>query len=186
MPGLAIPMSDPGALAGPDTSRYRTLPDHTARGRSAPAWVASAVHAVLRHHPHLLRERRAASRSRLHDDRRRRPGSAHAAAGRGRLLPHRDRRARRARHPGGREARYHAARARGPQRGSVQGARRHAGRDQRLLHPHHRPPAPRGRPGGGAADPRQRSRLCRHLRGLVLPPLRRLQDRRRGRPPAPE
>ena len=41
---------------------------------------------------------------------------------------------------------------------------------------------------GGPADPRQRARLCRHLRGLVLPSLRRLQDgqRARGRQPLPD
>ena len=55
------------------------------------------------------------------------------------------------------------------------------GRDQRLLHPHHRPRAPRGGAAGGAADPRQRPRVRGHLRGLVLPPLRRLQDRLRAR-----
>ena len=49
-------------------------------------------------------------------------------------------------------------------------------RHQRLLHPHHRPGAHGEGRRGGAADPRQRPRLRRHLRGLLLPPLRRLQD----------
>ena len=41
---------------------------------------------------------------------------------------------------------------------------------------------------GGPAHPRQRPRLRRHLRGLVLPALRRLQDRvrARGRQPLPD
>ena len=38
------------------------------------------------------------------------------------------------------------------------------------------------RPGGPAARPRQRARLQGDLRGLVLPPLRGLQDRQRDRP----
>ena len=152
-----------------------------------PARVASTVDVVLRHDAHLLRERRAAPGARLHDDRRRRAGPAHAPARRGRVLPHGHRRARRAGHAGGREARHHPARAGRPQRGPLQGAGRHAQRDQRLLHPHHRPRAHgRGR-RGGAAHPRQRPRLRRHLRGLVLPALRRLQDRvrARGRQPCP-
>ena len=51
---------------------------------------------LLRHHPDLLRQRRAAPRPRLLDDGGRRPRPAHAPARRGRLLPHRHRRARRA------------------------------------------------------------------------------------------
>ena len=39
----------------------------------------------------------------------------------------------------------------------------------------------RARPGGHAAHPRQRPRLQGHLRGLVLPALRGLQDRERDR-----
>ena len=39
----------------------------------------------------------------------------------------------------------------------------------------------RARPGGHAAHPRQRARLQGHVRGLVLPALRGLQDRERGR-----
>ena len=67
--------------------------------------VASMGDAVLRDHADLLRERRAPSRARLHDDRRRRARAAHASARRGRLLPHRHGRARRAGRPGGRAAR---------------------------------------------------------------------------------
>ena len=137
--------------------------------------------AVLRDHADLLRERRAPSRARLHDHRRRRARAAHAPAWRGRLLPHRHGRARRAGRAGGRAARDHAARARRPERGPFQGARRQAQRHQRLLHPHHRSGAHGEGRRGGAADLRQRPRLRRHLRGLVLPALRRLQDRRRDR-----
>ena len=78
---------------------------------------------VLRHHADLLRERRAPSRARLHDDRGRRAGPPHAPARRGRVLPHRHRRARRAGRAGGRARGHHAARARRPQRGPLQGAR---------------------------------------------------------------
>ena len=127
--------------------------------------------------PDLLRQRRASSGARLYDDRRRRARSAHAPARRGRLLPHGHRRARRAGRPGGREARHHPARAGRPERGALQGARGAAQRHQRLLHPHHRPRAHGEGRRGGPADPRQRPRLRRHLRGLLLPALRRLQDR---------
>ena len=53
-------------------------------------------HVLLHHHPHLLRQRPAPPGPRVHDDRRRRARPAHAPARRGRLLPHRHRRARRA------------------------------------------------------------------------------------------
>ena len=144
--------------------------------------------AVLRHHAHLLRERRASSGARVHDDRRRRSRAAHAPAGRGRLLPHGHRRARRAGGPGRGGARHHPAGARGSQRGPLPRAGGHAQRDERLLHPHHGSRAHgegrRGRP----AHSRQRPRLCRPLRGQVLPALRRLQDRlrARGRQPLPD
>ena len=100
------------------------------RGVARPARVAGAAgrpdsladHGVLRHHPDLLRQRRAPSRARLHDDRRRRPGPAHAPARGGRVLPDRDRRARGAggERRGGRGGL--AAGARRPQRREVQGA----------------------------------------------------------------
>ena len=67
---------------------------------------------LLRHHPHLLRQRRAPPRARLLDDRRRHPRPPHAPARRGRLLPHRHRRARRAGRAGGRARGRHAAGAR--------------------------------------------------------------------------
>ena len=52
---------------------------------------------------------------------------------------------------------------------------------QRLLHPHVRPAPPRAGAGGHAADPRQRPHVQGPVRGLVLPPLRGLQDRGRDR-----
>ena len=51
---------------------------------------------------------------------------------------------------------------------------------QRLLHPHVRSRARRAGAAGPPAGARQRPRLPRHLRGLVLPALRRLQDRVRA------
>ena len=165
-------------------------PPYGVRSRTALGflpWVASTADAVLRDHAHLLRQRRAPSRTRLHDDRGRRAGAAHAPAGRGRVLPHGYRRARRAGRAGGGEAGHHAARARRQERRALQGSRRHAQREQRLLHPHHRSGA-HGQGGrGGAAHPRQRACVRRPLRGLVLPALRRLQDRvrARGRQPLP-
>ncbi len=68
-------------------------------------------------------------------------------------------------------------RARRPQRPQVQGADAEDQRLERLLHPHHRPRARGQGPGDHPARPRQRPRLRGDLRGLVLPPLRRLQDR---------
>ena len=152
------------------------------------ARVASDSDAVLRDDSHLLRERRAPSRPRLHDDRRRRARASHAPARRGRLLPHGHGRARRAGRAGGREARHHAARARRCQRRALQGARGHAQRHERLLHPHDRPGAHGQGRRSRTADLRQRARLRRALRGLVLPTLRRLQDRvrARGRQPLPD
>ena len=53
-------------------------------------------------------------------------------------------------------------------------------RHERLLHPHERPRARGGGVRGRHPAQGQRPRLRGHLRGLVLPPLRRLQDRRRA------
>ena len=70
--------------------------------------IALAVPDVLlHHHPDLLRQRAAAPRPRVHDDRHRRARAAHAPARRGRVLPHRYRRARRA--GGGRRPRRRAS-----------------------------------------------------------------------------
>ena len=83
---------------------------------------------------------------------------------------------------GGRARGDHAAGAGRPQRGEVRGADAEHRRHQRLLHPHLRP-APHGEGRGDhAAGLRQRLGQQGHLRGLVLPALRRLQDRARARP----
>ena len=136
---------------------------------------------LLRHHPDLLRQRRAPPRARVHDDRRRHPRPPHAPARRGRLLPHRHRRARRAGRPGGRARGRDAQGARRPQRRPLPGPDAAHQREHRLLHPHLRPAPRQAGPGGHAAHLRQRPRLQGHVRGLVLPPLRGLQDRRRDR-----
>ena len=68
--------------------------------------------------------------------------------------------------------------ARRPQRAEVRGADAEDRRLERLLHPDHRPRSTRRRSQEIiAAGARQRPRLRGGLRGLVLPPLRRLQDR---------
>ena len=68
------------------------------QGRRAKRGPTSQVPSdvLLRHHPDLLRQRAAAPRPRVHDDRRRRDRAPHAPARRGRVLSDRHRRARRA------------------------------------------------------------------------------------------
>ena len=91
----------------------------------APAYAARSRQPhreLLRHHPDLLRQRRAAPRPRVLDDRRRRARPPHAPARRGRVLPHRHRRARRAGRAGGRARGRHPAGARRPQRAAVRAA----------------------------------------------------------------
>ena len=97
------------------------------------------------------------------------------------LLPHRHRRARRAGRPGGRARGRQPEGARRPQRRPLPGPDAAHQRQHRLLHPHLRPAPRQAGPGGHAAHLRQRPRLQGHVRGLVLPPLRGLQDRRRDR-----
>ena len=135
---------------------------------------------VLRHHADLLRQCRAAPRSRVLDPGRGHPRAAPPAAGGGRLLPHRDRRAWGADRGRGGERGDHAGRAGRPQRGQVRGARADHRRHQRLLHPHERPAARSEGRRDHAARLRQRLRPQGLLRRLVLPPLRRLQNRARG------
>ncbi len=105
----------------------------------------------------------------------------HRQRGERRVLPDRHRRARRAGRRRRARARHRAPGAGRPQRRALQGARAAARRDQRLLHPHHRPAAHGGRAGGARARARERLRLRGHLRGLVLPALRGLQGRERDR-----
>ena len=150
-------------------------------GAASPPLASDARDGLLRHYAHLLRECRAASRARVHDDRRRHPRPPSPPAWRGRLLPHGHGRAWRAGRAGGRERGHHAEGARGSQRPALPGPAAAHQRVQRLLHPHLRPASQAARPGGHAARARQRTRLQGPLRGLVLPQVRRLQVRRRDR-----
>ena len=114
---------------------------------------------LLRHHADLLRKRGAASRARVHDDRRRRDRAPSPPARRGRVLPDRHRRARRARRRRRARARDQAAGARRPQRRALQGARAADRGLERLLHPHDRPAARRDGAGSARAGARERVRL---------------------------
>ena len=167
-------------------ARARAPPARTAvarRGRCArPACSLRRDGLLLRHHADLLRQRGAAPRARVHDDRRRRDGAPPPPARRGRVLPHRHRRARR------------AGRATRPKAQGVDAAEladRNAERFKALApvldvtndffirtsDPEHIAPGA----GGPPARPRQRLRPQGPLRGLVLPALRGLQDRERDR-----
>ena len=140
------------------------------------------AHGLLRHDADLLRQRGAAPRATR--TRRSAPTSspATAPARGGGLLPHGHRRARGAGRAGGRARGRDAEGARRPQRRALPGpdadprtsptTSSSARRDER-----HKA---RG-PGDHAARPRQRARLQGPVRGLVLPPLRGLQDGGRDR-----
>ncbi len=113
-----------------ETGGRRTTARRCAAGRSLRAAdntrAASSIErarALLHHHPHLLRERGAPPRPRLHDGRGRRAGPSHAPARRGRLLPHGHRRARRAGRPGGGARGGHPAELADQQRRALQGGR---------------------------------------------------------------
>ena len=166
----------PRAIRAGALRRLRTRTAAAARvarstaAQPAPPLASGTRHGLLRHDAHLLRQRGAAPRPCVHDDRGGHPRPPPPPARRGRLLPHRHRRARGAGRQGGRGAR--ASRRK-------ELADRNAQRFldllprinvvQRLLHPHLRP-APQGaRPGGHAAGPRQRPHLQGPVRGLVLP-----------------
>ena len=137
-----------------------------------------AADVLLRHDADLLRQRGAAPRARVHDDRRRRHGAPPPPARRGRVLPDRDRRARRA---GGRRGRGAGRRRRRSWPTATPSASR---RWRRVLDATNDffirtsdPEHVKARAGGAAAGQRQRLRRRGHLRGLVLPALRRLQGR---------
>ena len=162
---------------------------HRARGQRAlpgadalrrVAWAARDV--LLRHDPDLLRQRGAAPRPRLHDDRGRCDGAPPPPAGRGGVLPDRaptstaspsptprtrsassPRSSRTATRSASRRSRRSSARA--TTSSSARPTREHEAVVQR----------------GALAGARQRLRLRGHLRGLVLPALRRLQGRQRDR-----
>ena len=137
---------------------------------------------LLRHDADLLRQRGAAPRARVHDDRRRRPGAPPPPARRGRVLPHRHRRARRAGRRRGQGAGRRAQGARRPQRRALPGARPRGSTPPTTSSSAPRDPEHGSAGAGGpAARLRQRLRLRGPLRGLVLPALRRLQGRERDR-----
>ncbi len=122
------------------TNRAIGLLHPTAANRPAVAGGLSppipCVRELLRHHPDLLRQREPASRARVHDHCGRRGEPSHAAAGRGRLLPHRHRRARvegRAKRGCGGSLTEGVLR---PGVGRVPAAHGRSSRHQRLLHPH--------------------------------------------------
>ena len=152
-----------------------------AGGARGPLVASVADGLLLRHHPDLLRQRGAAPGPRVHDDRRRRDGAPSPPARRRRVLPHRDRRARRAGGRRGQGAGPRAPRAGRPQRRALQGAGAGAGGHERLLHPHLRPRAHPPGAGGAPARLRQRLRAQGPLRGLVLPAVRGLQGGERDR-----
>ena len=122
---------------------------------SAPASSGGRASSIDRRMPYYVTtpiyyvNARAPSRPRVHDHRRRRPRPPHAPARRGRLLPHGHRRARRAGGAGGR-ARWASRRASWPTatRERFRDLAQHDQRHQRLLHPHERPGARGGGPGG--------------------------------------
>ena len=126
--GAPLTRSSPGA-ASPDAPQVCAgrLVTSEAHGRRA---------LLLRHHADLLRQRGPAPRARVHDDRRRRDGPPPPPARRGRVLPDRDRRARRAGRRRRQGAGPRAQGARRPQRRALQGAGAAAGGLERLLHPH--------------------------------------------------
>ena len=120
-------------------SRPRVQRSSAIGRRSYGALAFLARHGLLRHDAHLLRERGAAPRARLHDDRGRHPRPPPPPARGGRVLPHGHRRARRAGRAGRRARGDHAAGARRPQRPALPGPDAAHQRVQRLLHPHLRP-----------------------------------------------
>ena len=171
--------------AGISGSEHIGVAGRSRRGSSRRGLVTSEAHGrralLLRHHADLLRQRGPAPGARVHDDRRRRDGPPPPPARGGRLLPHRDRRARRAGGRRGQGAGPRAQGARRSQRRALQGAGSGARGHERLLHPHLRPRAHQAGAGRPAARLRQRLRPRGPLRGLVLPALRRLQGRQRDR-----
>ena len=142
--------------------------------------VAWRCGALLRHDADLLRQRRAPHRPRLHDGHRRRPGPVAPAARRGRLLPHRDRRARPEGGPGGRGARPHPAGAGRPDQRALPGGVGAARDHLRRLHPHHRAPPPPGGAGPAPGGLRQRPHRQGHVRGPLLRGLRGVLHRGRA------
>src|SRR5918992_2511658 len=103
--------------------------------RAAPIMDADEL---LPDHTHLLRQRHAAHRARVHHDRGGHPRAPSSAARRGDVLPHRGRRARGQGGAGGCGAGSRAARIRRPDRRRVEGVAGARQRVDRLLHSNHR------------------------------------------------
>ena len=143
---------------------------------------------VLRHHAHLLRQRRAPHRPRLHHGHRRRPGPLAPAAGRRRVLPHRHRRARAEGAAGRRSQRSDPPGAGRPDQRPVPGGVGGARHRLRRFHPHLRASPPPGHVGLDAGRLRQRLDRAAPLRGPVLRLLRGLLHRVRAarRHPVPD
>ena len=154
------------------------------RGRRYPLWRGP----LLRDDAHLLRQRRAPHRARLHDGHRRRAGPLAPAAGRRRVLPHRHRRAR-AQGAAGRRGQRASPRGSRPI-GPASASGRHGGCSTSPTTTSSAPPSPattrRSRSCMQAAL-RQRLHRARHLRGPVLRLLRGLLHRgRSGRRAVPD
>ena len=161
----------------------------TPRPRPAAAPVASTGRAVLRHHAHLLRERRAAPRA---TRTRRSPPTCSRATCASAARTSSSSRAptstasRSPRRPSARASRRASWATGTPCASRSSRPRLNATNDFfiRTTDPEHVAKVAEV----VQRDPRQRPRLRGHLRGLVLPALRRLQDRgrARGRQPLPD
>ena len=152
-PELRLDVTEKTSLAAATSSP----PDRDRRSGLLRGRYPKAVAPLLRHHAHLLRERRAAHRARLHDRRRRRarPLAPPAAATTSSSSPAPTSTARRSRRPprptGSRPPEWVDAVAGVFRRGV--GRARHL---QRRLHPHHRAAPRRGGAGVPADDLRHR------------------------------
>ena len=140
---------------------------------------------LLRHDADLLRQRRAAHRARLHDDRRRRRDPLAPPARRAGQVPHRHRRARPQDPAGRRRRRAVPAGVRRRHRPALRRCLGVAGDRQRRLHPHHRAAPPHRRPGAAATLLRRRRHRARPLPRQVLRALRGVLHRRRAAPRRP-
>ena len=137
-PGTSVARlnSRPTRHAGP--YGRRPVHDTCERSRGAVSVASWGDEPVLCHDADLLRQRRAAPRACVHDDRRRRAHPVAPAAGRRRQVPHRHRRARPQDPAGRRRRRPVAAGLHRRDRAEVRTRLGSAEHRQRRLHPHHR------------------------------------------------
>ena len=154
----------PGEAKGIATRRSGTERRHNGvDAERCPPSRSRSRESVLRHDAHLLRERRAPHRARLHDGRGRRAHPVAPPARRGGLLPHRHRRARPRRSSGPRRPRGWSppsSCARWPACSANEwDAPRHR---LRRLHPHHRAAPPQSGAGVPAAHLRRGRHRARH------------------------